>query len=157
MKRNMTAPGARPSLGAFTLVEVMVVVMILGMLAAIVTKVVVDKIDMARVQKARVEISEFKGALDLFYIEHSFYPTTAQGLKALATRPADERIRSWPEHGYLPAVPLDPWGNTYDYIYSPGLEHPYEIICYGRDRLEGGEGFDADIKSWELAAVEKSE
>ena len=139
---------------AFTLVEVMVVVLILGMLAGIVTKVVVDRIQHARVQKARVEISEFMGALDLFYVDHSFYPSTAQGLRALVTRPADERVRTWPEHGYLAAVPLDPWGNPYEYI-SPGLEHTFEIICYGRDGMEGGEGVDADIRSWELAEVEE--
>lgn len=152
MRRRTT----RKRAGAFTLVEVMVVVLIIGMLAGIVTKVVVDKIETARVQKARAEISEFMGALDLFYIEQSFYPSTAQGLEALVHRPDDDRIKTWPEHGYLPVVPLDPWSNEYDYI-SPGVEKSFEIVCYGRDGAEGGAGPDADITSWTLAEVKGNE
>jgi general secretion pathway protein G len=133
-----------------TLLEVMVVVLILGMVAGIVSKVVVDRVEQARVETAKIQMREFRDALEFFYQDHHFYPSTQQGLEALVERPDDERIDDWPEHGYLRAIPDDPWGNPYRYV-SPGAHEEYDIICLGRDGEPGGEGFDADIKSWELA------
>jgi len=146
--------GRRPDRG-LTLLEIMVVLLIMGLIASVVTKVVVDRIEMARVQTAKTQIAEFKGALDLFYLENSFYPSTEQGLQALVTKPTTGRVpEKWPEHGYMPSIPLDPWGHEYIYI-SPGSHADYEIICLGRDGVEGGEGFDADIRSWELGGAEE--
>ncbi len=134
-----------------TLLEVMVVVLILGLIAGIVGVVVRGQLERARVRVARIQMQELKDALEFFYQDNNFYPSTQQGLRALVTPPEDERVRDWPEGGYLEAVPRDPWGNEYEYI-SPGAHGDYDIICYGRDGMEGGEGADADIKSWELHA-----
>lgn len=136
---------------ALTLLEVMVVVVIMGMIAAIVSKVVVDRIEDARVQTARTQISEFAGALEMFYLDNSFYPTTAQGLEALRVKPTAGRVPAkYPERGHMPQIPLDPWGQEYVYV-SPAANGQFEIICLGRDGVEGGEGYDADIRSSELA------
>jgi len=140
---------------AMTLIEVMVVVMILGMIAGIVSKVVVDRIQMARVEAAKAQIAQFMGALDLFYLDNNFYPTTEQGLQALVTKPTVSPVpEKWPERGYLPNIPLDPWNREYIYI-SPGPRGDYEIICLGRDGIEGGAGFDADIRSSDFAGTKK--
>ena len=142
--------------GGMSLLEIMVVLVIMGMVATIVTRGVLHYLDKGRIGTARLQISAFKNALADFYMDHSHYPAT---LKGLIDRPETVKPEAdWPENGYLDAsgVPLDPWDNPYDYV-MPGLDHPYEIICYGRDGVAGGEGADADIKSWELADVEQDE
>jgi len=130
-----------------TLLEIMVVVVIMGIIAGIVTKVVVDKAERARVVKARTEIAEMRDALGLFFIDNAFYPSSLQGL---VTKPGDREVKNWPPGGYMPTIPKDPWGNEYLYV-SPGVNHPFEITCLGADGVEGGEGFDADIHSWDLS------
>jgi len=136
--------------GGLTLLEVLVVLMILGMIAGIVTKVVTDRVDQARADSGKIQITEIMDALDMFYLDNSFYPTGDQGIAALVEKPTSGRIPDkWPENGYLKAVPLDPWRRDYIYI-SPGAHGKYDIICLGRDGAEGGEGYDADIASWEL-------
>ncbi len=153
MRKNMTRSLSRHGARGLTLLEIMVVLLIMGMIAGIVTKVVIDRIEMARVETAKIQIAEFKATLDLFSLENSFYPTMGQGLKALVTKPTTGRVPDkWPEHGYMPSIPEDPWGNEYIYV-SPGTNDDYEIICRGRDGLPGGEGFDADINSWELGGA----
>lgn len=140
-----------------TLLEIMVVVVIMGMIAAVVSKVVVDRLEVAKVELAKAQIREMAGALDLFYMDNGFYPTTEQGLQALVEQPTSEPVpKVWPENGYLgaPAVPKDPWGREYIYV-SPGANRPFEIISLGRDGVEGGEGFDADIKSWALSGEDR--
>ena len=132
---------------ALSLLEIMVVVLIMGMIAGIVTKIVVDKVEQARIATAKVTIAELRDALGLFCIDNAFYPETLRGL---VTKPGTGNIRNWPPNGYMPSIPLDPWGREYIYI-SPGVEHDFEIICLGRDGVEGGEGFDADINSWALS------
>lgn len=137
------------AVAALTLLEIMIVVVILGMIVGIVGVGVIDRLEKARVETARVEIHGIMDALDFFYLDQKFYPTSAQGLKALVINPGDERVTNWPENGYLTRVPKDPWGNEYKYI-SPGAHGKHDIICYGRDGIAGGAGFDADIQSWEL-------
>ena len=139
-----------------SLIEIMVVVIIMGMIATIVMRSVLSSRDRARALTARVQISVFKDALADYYSEHSHYPATLQGLITRSETVKPEAY--WPENGYLDAsgIPLDPWNNKYDYI-MPGLDHSYEIICYGRDGVDGGEGPDADIKSWELVNTEEPE
>jgi len=136
-------------LTALTLLEIMVVVLILGLIAGIVGVGVIGRKEKANVTLVRVQIADIMNTLEFFYLDQKFYPTSAQGLKALVTNPGDERITDWPENGYLPRVPKDPWGNPYKYI-SPGAHGKYDIICYGRDGVAGGTGYDADIQSWEL-------
>lgn len=155
MKRTRARRSPRQAEQALTLLEVMVVVLIMGMIAAIVSKVVVDRVDEARVETAKTQIVEFRDAFDMFFIQNGFYPATEQGLQALVTQPTSGRVPTkWPESGYIKAIPLDPWGQEYIYI-SPGSRDKFEIVCLGRDGAEGGEGFDADINSWEIGAAKQ--
>lgn len=150
--------GRRRTAGV-TLLEIMVVVLIMGMIAAVVAKVVVDRLEVAKVELAKTQIRELCGAIDLFYIDNGFYPTTEQGLKALVEKPqTDPPVKKWPENGYLssPSAPKDPWGRDFAYV-CPGAQRKYEILCLGRDGLEGGHGFDADVQSWNLSATGESE
>jgi general secretion pathway protein G len=133
-----------------TLLEVLVVLVILGMIAGIVTKVVTDRVERARVDTARIQMTEVMDALDLFYLDNSFHPSLEQGLAALVQKPTGGRApEKYPEGGYLRAVPLDPWGRAYVYV-CPGAHGKYDLICLGRDGVEGGDGYDADLGSWEI-------
>ncbi len=150
---------ARRVAGAMTLLEVMVVVIILGMIATIVGKVVLDRLEDAHVKVARTQIAEFMGALDLFYLDNGFYPTTEQGLQALVQKPASgPSADKWGQRKYLDSdtIPLDPWGHEYFY-QCPGTHGRFDIICYGRAGVEGGEGYDAAINSWELGGARKDQ
>jgi general secretion pathway protein G len=137
----------------FTLIEIMVVVVILGILATIVLTNVMGREDEARINAAKTQIRAIEGALDGFKLDNGFYPTTDQGLDALIKKPEVGRIpNKWKEGGYLkPArIPKDPWGVDYHY-YAPGNENrEYEIISYGADGEQGGEGKNADIESWNM-------
>lgn len=135
----------------FTLIEIMVVVVILGILAAIVVPRFLDRPDQAKVTKAQVDMKGIEEALGMFKLDNGFFPTTDQGLKALVSIPETGRIpQKYADGGYLKKVPLDPWSNNYIYL-SPGLHSKdYDLISYGADGESGGEGYDADINSWEL-------
>ena len=137
----------------FTFIELMVVIIIIGMLAMIVMPSFLKRVDEAKITAAKVQIKSFESGLKLFYLDNGFYPSTEQGLKALVEKPTSGRIpNKWREGGYLdkPVIPKDPWGNDYVYL-SPGRHgEEYEIISYGRDGKEGGEGPDADISSSEI-------
>jgi general secretion pathway protein G len=136
----------------FTLLEIIVVVFILSLLVAIVAPRIIGRTDEARVTGAKIQIRNFETALKLFKLDNGFYPDTQQGLDALIEKPATGRIpQKYKEGGYLEQkkIPLDPWGNPYIYV-SPGLQGDFDIISYGGDGKEGGEGKDADIKNWDL-------
>jgi general secretion pathway protein G len=135
----------------FTLIEIMVVVVILGVLAAIIIPRFLGRPDEAKVTKAKVDIKSLEEALGLFKLDNGFYPSTEQGLKALVSKPEIGRIPTkFPNGGYLKKVPADPWGTPYVYL-SPGAQSPdFDVISFGADGQPGGENFDADIKSWEL-------
>ncbi len=135
----------------FTLIEIMVVVVILGILAAIVVPRLLSRPDEAKVTKAKVDMKGIEEALGLFKLDTGFYPSTDQGLKALVEKPTTGLIPTkYSVDGYLKRVPADPWGNNYIYL-APGLHnHNFDLISYGADGQAGGEGFDADINSWEL-------
>jgi general secretion pathway protein G len=141
----------RPDNRGFTLIEIMVVVVILGILAAIVVPRLLSRPDEAKVTKAKVDMKGIEEALGLFKLDTGFYPSTDQGLKALVEKPTTGLIPTkYSVDGYLKRVPADPWGNDYVYL-SPGLHnHNFDLISYGADGQAGGEGFDADINSWEL-------
>jgi general secretion pathway protein G len=136
--------------GGFTLIEIMVVVIIIGLLAAVIVPQVVSKVDEAKVSKARSDIQALEAALTMFRLDNSRYPTSEQGLQALVTQPTDPAIRHWRPGGYIPRLSKDPWGNDYQYV-SPGTHvKDYDLFSMGADGQPGGEGLDADIGNWNL-------
>ncbi|MGM0418310.1 MAG: type II secretion system major pseudopilin GspG [Thermodesulfobacteriota bacterium] len=135
----------------FTLIEVMVVVIILGILATFVVPKLVGRTDDAKIVKAKSDIQALETALKLYKLDNGKYPTTEQGLKALIEKPETGDADNWREGGYLDkkSIPKDPWNNEYIYM-SPGLHGDYDIISYGADKTPGGENENADINSWEI-------
>lgn len=133
----------------FTLIEVMVVVVILGILAAIIVPKVMDRPDAARIVKARQDIRAIESALNLYKLDNFHYPSTDQGLEALIEEPAGSpEARNWKPGGYLDRLPKDPWGADYQYL-NPGIHGEIDIYSLGADSRPGGEGIDADIGNWE--------
>ncbi|KPQ01622.1 type II secretion system major pseudopilin GspG [Marinobacter sp. HL-58] len=140
----------RNSNKGFTLIEIMVVMVILGLLVAIVAPNIMGRSDQARVTVAETQLSNIANALDLYRLDNSQYPSTQQGLEALVEEPSGSpEPKNWNPEGYLNSVPEDPWGNEYQYI-SPGSEGPYDLFSYGADGREGGDGDDADISVWNV-------
>ena len=134
--------------GGFTLIEVMVVVVILGVLAALIVPRVVGRTDDARAVAARQDITAILQALKLYRVDSSRYPTVTQGLEALVTKPATEPVPSnW--KSYLDRMPKDPWGKPYLYL-NPGAHGEIDVFSFGADGQPGGSGPDADIGSWDL-------
>ncbi|MCU0557818.1 MAG: type II secretion system major pseudopilin GspG [Desulfobacterales bacterium] len=136
----------------FTMIELMVVIVILGILAAIVAPKLVGRTDEARITKARVDIANLETALKLYKLDNGVYPSTEQGLQALVETPETGTApRNWREGGYLEKnrVPKDPWGNEFVYL-SPGVNGDFDLSSYGTDGLSGGEGINADINNWEI-------
>jgi general secretion pathway protein G len=134
----------------FTLIEVMVVIVILGVLAALIVPKVMSRPDEARVTAARQDIGSIIQALKLYKLDNMRYPTTEQGLEALVKKPTGAPIPSnWKGNGYLEKLPKDPWGNPYQYL-QPGTHGEIDVISLGADGAPGGDGSDADIGSWDL-------
>ena len=133
----------------FTLIEIMVVVIILGILAAIVAPNVIGRIDDAQAARVQQDLRGIENALKLYRLDNFSYPTSEQGLDALVTKPADPNIRNWKTGGYLGRLPKDPWGNPYLYL-SPGNNGEIDIYTLGRDGRPGGEDVDADVGNWDL-------
>lgn len=134
----------------FTLIEIMVVVIILGILAGIVVPRLLDEPEEARRTKAQVQIKSLEEALAMYKLHNGYFPTTEQGLQALVDKPETGRIpNNYKEGGYIGKIPLDPWGNPYIYL-SPGVHGDYDLISYGADGEPGGEGKDADVESWNI-------
>ena len=132
----------------FTLIEIMVVIVILGVLAAVAVPRIMSKPDEARVKAAQTEIAQLLQALDLYRLDNQRYPTTDQGLRALAERPAVEPIpQNW--KAYLRQAPVDPWGRPYQYL-NPGVKGEIDVFSLGADGQPGGDGVDADIGNWQL-------
>ena len=136
----------------FTLIELMVVMAILATLAFIVVPRFMGEPEKARRLKAEVTIANLETALKTYYLDNGVYPSTEQGLEALVREPNTDPLPGrWRDGGYLEKgkVPTDPWGNDYVYL-SPGNHGDFDIISYGGDKIEGGEGKGADIESWNL-------
>ena len=134
---------------AFTLIEVLVVVAILGILAAIVVPRIMDRPDEAKRVAAKADIGAIVQTLKLYRLDNGFYPSTDQGLQALVQRPATNPVPpNWKAGGYLDKLPKDPWGSDYQYL-SPGVKGEIDVFSLGADRARGGEGSNADIGSWE--------
>ncbi len=139
----------RTSQRGFTLIEIMVVVIILGILAAIVAPNVIGRIDDAQAARVQQDLRGIENALKFYRLDNFSYPTSEQGLDALVTKPADPNIKNWKTGGYLDRMPKDPWGNPYEYL-SPGNNGEIDIYTLGRDGRPGGEGVDADVGNWDL-------
>ena len=136
--------------GGFTLIEILVVVVILSILAALIVPKIMDRPDQARVVAAKSDIRAIDAALKLYRLDNSVYPSTEQGLQALVTKPQTGDIPpNWKGSGYLDRLPKDPWGHPYQYL-NPGVHGDIDVFSYGRDGQPGGEGVDADIGSWNL-------
>jgi len=134
----------------FTLLEVMVVVVILGILAALVVPKIISRPDEARAIAAKQDIASLMQALKLYRLDNQRYPSTEQGLQALVARPASAPLApNWKTGGYVERLPRDPWGNPYQYL-NPGLHGELDVFSLAADGAPGGEGNDADIGSWSL-------
>ena len=133
----------------FTLIEIMVVVVIIGLLAAIVAPNLIGNIDTAAINRTRQDIRSVETALNLYRLDNFKYPSTDEGLQALVTSPGEASAPNWKPGGYLRSVPSDPWNNDYLYRY-PGQQGEFDIFSYGADGQEGGEGINADIGNWNL-------
>ena len=136
----------------FTLIELMVVIVILGILAGLIVPRIMGRPEEARRMKARVQLESIETALKLYKLDNGYYPSTEQGLQALIEPPSVGQLpRAWRDGGYLEKgrVPQDPWENDYVYL-APGVNGDYDLSSYGADGEPGGEGDDEDINSWEL-------
>jgi len=130
----------------FTLIEIMVVVVIIGILVALIAPNMIGKTDQARVTAASADIHSISSALQMYKLDNFVYPTTEQGLQALVTKPSGSpEPKNWSKDGYLPKKPVDPWGNDYVYI-SPGAHGAFDLSSHGPDGKDGG---DDDIVNWD--------
>jgi general secretion pathway protein G len=144
----MQNPSASFRFAGFTLIEILIVVTILGILAALIVPRVVGRADEARVVAAKQDIATILQALRMYRLDNSRYPTTEQGLQALVVRPETPPVpQSWKQ--YLDKIPTDPWGKRYQYL-NPGIYAEVDVFSLGADGTAGGSGVDADIGSWQL-------
>jgi general secretion pathway protein G len=151
-KKSKIKTRARTEYG-FSLIELMIVIVILGLLAGMLVPKIMDRPDEARITKAKLDIQAIESGLKLFKLDNGFYPTTEQGLRALVQKPEQRPVpKNYRSGGYLEAssAPRDPWDNEYIYRCPGENNRDYEIISLGADGSEGGEGANADIKSWKL-------
>jgi general secretion pathway protein G len=150
MMKNKTLSTAYGKQAGFTLIEVMVVVVILGILAALVVPKIMGRPEQARLVKVKQDILAIQSALDLYKLDNSFYPSTDQGLQALVTKPSTPPTpRNWKSDGYLQDVPMDPWGEAYQYVNDSGKP---KIFSYGPKGKEG----NSEIGNWNMNDVENT-
>jgi general secretion pathway protein G len=132
----------------FTLIEVMIVIVILGVLAALIVPKVMGRPDEARIAAAKQDIFTIMQSLKLYKLDNRRYPTTEQGLAALVQKPSQAPLpQNWSAGGYLERLPNDPWGQPYQYL-NPGLHGEIDVMSFGADGQPGGQGVDADIGNW---------
>jgi general secretion pathway protein G len=142
-----TRPGTRRSVAGFTLIEIMVMLVIIGVLAALIAPNVLNRAADARVTAAKTDVNNLMQALKLYKLDNQRYPTAEQGLEALVRKPsAGPNAPNWKP--YLDKLPPDPWGRAYQYL-NPGLKGEIDVFSFGADGQPGGEGPDADIGSWQ--------
>ncbi len=148
MLRTFNRPPSSRRQSGFTLIEIMVVVVIMGVLAAMLVPRLMGRTDDARILAAKQDIATLMQALKLYRLDNQRYPTTEQGLQALIARPTNgPQPANWKSGGYIDRLNKDPWGNIYQYM-SPGTRSEVDIFSYGADGQPGGTGNDADIGSW---------
>ena len=132
----------------FSLIEILVVVVIIGILAAIVVPRVMDEPDRARVTKAQQDIQALVTALNMYRLDNYVYPSTEQGLEALVRQPSGQpEAPNWRPGGYLDRIPRDPWGRPYQYLY-PGVHGEFDVWTFGANGMPGGDGINAEIGNW---------
>jgi general secretion pathway protein G len=135
----------------FTLIEIMVVVVIIGLLAAFIVPQVMGRVDEARITKVKGDVQMLETALSMYRLDTARYPTTQQGLMALVTKPEDPTVRNWKPGGYLSRVSKDPWGNEYRYVYPGAKGREYDLYSLGPDGQEGSPDTDQDnVGNWNL-------
>jgi general secretion pathway protein G len=154
MRNALTNSGrgwlSRSAQRGFTLIEIMVVVVIMGILAALVVPKLMGRTDDARITAAKQDIATLMQALKLYKLDNQRYPTTEQGLQALVAKPTSgPAANGWKAGGYIDKLPKDPWGGQYQFL-SPGVKGEVDVFSYGADGQPGGAGNDADIGSWDL-------
>lgn len=138
----------------FSLIEILVVLVILGLLVSIVAPNVLGRADEARIQKTEADFNAIATALKIYRLDNYVYPSTEQGLGALVEKPVlPPEARNWKTEGYLDEIPQDPWGRAYLYL-SPGEHGAFDLYSYGADGVAGGEGQNADLGNWQLAQEE---
>jgi general secretion pathway protein G len=135
----------------FTLIEIMVVIVIIGLLAAVIAPQMLNRVGDARKAKAKQDIQALETALTMYKLDNFNYPTNEEGLKALVEKPNDPNVKNWRAGGYLEhqRLPKDPWNNDYQYQY-PGTHGDVDIFSLGADGQPGGEGENADVGNWNL-------
>ena len=147
----MTERSTRPARveAGFTLIEIMVVVVIIGLLAAAIVPQIMGRLGQAEVTRARQDIRGIETALNVFRLDNYRYPTTDEGLQALVTNPGEAAAPNWQRGGYLKSIPMDPWRRPYIYL-NPGQHGEFDIYTLGADGQDGGEDNNADIGNWDL-------
>ncbi|WP_158597861.1 type II secretion system major pseudopilin GspG [Noviherbaspirillum saxi] len=154
MSRNQLSASrhamARAVNRGFTLIEIMVVVVIMGILAALAVPKLMGRADDARITAARQDIATLMSALKLYKLDNQRYPSTEQGLQSLIAKPTSgPAANGWKSGGYVDKLPKDPWGNAYQFL-SPGVKGEIDVFSFGADGQPGGNGNDADVGSWDL-------
>ena len=147
---RIDSPQRACSQRGFTLIEIMVVVVILGILATLVVPRILERTADARIAKAKQDLSALEAALKMYKLDNYFYPATDQGLEALTSKPAGQpEPRQWRQGGYVERLPHDPWGSPYVYL-QPGQHGDFDVYTLGADGVAGGEGESADFGNWQL-------
>lgn len=141
-------------ISGFTLLEVMVVMVIIGILAALIVPNVMGRLDDAKIVAAKSDIAGLAQALKLYRLDNGRYPSSEQGLQALVVKPSTEPLpQNWKTNGYLDKLPKDPWGHDYKYL-QPGVHGEIDVFSQGADGTPGGEALDTDIGNWTPAAAQ---
>lgn len=134
----------------FTLIEIIVVVVIIGLLAAVIAPNIFGQVEKARLNRALSDLRSIESALGLYRLDNFNYPTTEQGIQALVTKPTGSpEPKNWKKGGYIPRLPLDPWGSEYQYV-SPGTNGEFDLFTYGADGKQGGEENNKDLSTADL-------
>ncbi len=141
-------PFKKSNVAGFSLIEILVVVVIIGILAAVVVPRVMDEPDRAKVTRAQQDVQALVTALNMYRLDNHHYPSTEQGLEALVRRPSGRpEASNWRQGGYIDRMPSDPWGREYQYL-NPGVHGEIDVWSFGANGMPGGEGINAEIGNW---------